>query len=113
MATIAPRTLTAALVTIPANSSVIPNASTIGHAVGAGISIASGIVSWFCFDSHSAFPFLAPDNVHDREDHHPHHIHEVPIHRQDLDALGVLLSYISRGTSNTNTVARASRPTVT
>ncbi len=41
-----------------------------------------------------------PDNVYDGEDHHPHHIHEMPIHRQDLDAFGVLLSYISKEREN-------------
>ena len=38
----------------------------------------------------------APDNVYDDENHHPHHIHEVPIHRQNLDAFGVLLSYMPK-----------------
>ena len=47
MARIAPSTLTAPLVTNPANSSVIPNASTIGHAVGAGTSTVSVVVSPF------------------------------------------------------------------
>src|SRR6185369_14857605 len=39
----APRTLTDALVTSPAKSSVVPNASTIGHAVGAGSSMVFGV----------------------------------------------------------------------
>jgi hypothetical protein len=37
-ANIEPRMVTAAVVTIPANTSVMPNARTIGHAVGAGSS---------------------------------------------------------------------------
>jgi hypothetical protein len=35
--------LTASLVTSPANSSITPNASTIGQAVGAGISTVPGV----------------------------------------------------------------------
>src|ERR1700693_2529184 len=41
-AKIAPRMLTEALVTNPANTNVKPNARTIGHAVGAGISTVRG-----------------------------------------------------------------------
>jgi hypothetical protein len=37
-AKIAPKMLTTAVVSIPANSNVIPKAKTIGHAVGAGSS---------------------------------------------------------------------------
>jgi hypothetical protein len=40
-ANIAPRMLTDAVVSIPANTKVMPNARTIGHAVGAGISTVS------------------------------------------------------------------------
>ena len=41
-ARIAPRTLTAAFVTMPAATSMTPKARTIGHAVGAGSSTVSG-----------------------------------------------------------------------
>src|ERR1700730_5313806 len=41
-AKITPRMLTELLVTNPANTNVKPNARTIGHAVGAGISIERG-----------------------------------------------------------------------
>src|SRR6266478_5846008 len=72
---IAPRMLTETAVTNPANTSVIPNASTIGHAVAAGTSILSGM-------------FIAPpldsDHVNHQEDHHPDRIHEVPIQRENL-----------------------------
>src|ERR1700730_16456755 len=83
MATIAPRMLTASLVTNPANSNVVPNASAIGHAVGAGISIVPGLFSFVCVTKSTAilFPSSAPNNVYDDEDYYPNHIHEVPIHR--------------------------------
>ena len=35
------------------------------------------------------FPLLS-NHVHNREDDHPNRVDEVPIHRQDLHALGVL-----------------------
>ena len=44
-ANIAPRTLTDAVVTIPANTSVMPNARTIGHAVGDGMASVFGASS--------------------------------------------------------------------
>src|ERR1700675_3398358 len=72
--------LTASAVTNPANTSVNPNASTIGHAVAAGTSILSGM-------------FIAPplnsDHVNHQEDHHPDRIHEVPIQRENLQPFGV------------------------
>jgi hypothetical protein len=42
-ARIAPSTLTAAFVTMPAATSMTPKARTIGHAVGAGRSTVSGV----------------------------------------------------------------------
>src|SRR5258708_19547598 len=41
------------------------------------------------------FLSLAPDHVYDKKDHHPHHVHEVPIHRQNIGAFGVLFSHFS------------------
>src|SRR5260370_1121684 len=77
----APKILTEAAVTNPANTSVNPNASTIGHAVAAGTSIFSGM-------------FIAPplnsDHVNHHEHNHPDRIHEVPIQRKNLQPLGVL-----------------------
>src|SRR5713101_180876 len=98
MATAAPSTLTASLVTNPANSSVIPKARTIGHGVDAGTSTVSGVPSPFWFTNSKAMVFLfsAADNIYDDEDHHPHHIHEVPVHGQNLDAFGVLLFYMPK-----------------
>ena len=75
---------------------MIPNATTIGHGVGAGTSILSGASARVFTDSKPFPPSSASDNVDDGEDHHPHRIHEMPVHRQDLDAFGVLLLYIPK-----------------
>src|SRR6266851_1738424 len=98
MATAAPSTLTASLVTNPANSSVIPKARTIGHGVDAGTSTVSALPSplWFTNSKAMFFLFSAADNIYDDEDYHPHHIHEVPVHRQNLGAFGVFLSYVPK-----------------
>src|SRR5258706_4315376 len=98
MATTAPSTLTASLVTNPANNSVIPKARTTGHGVDAGTSTVSGVPSalWFTNPKAMFFLYSAADNIYDGEDHHPHNIHEVPIDRQTLGALGVLLSYVPK-----------------
>src|SRR5229473_5252549 len=98
MATTAPSTLTASLVTNPANSSVIPKARTIGHGVDAGTSTVFGVPSplWFPNSKGMFFLFSAADNIYDDKDHHPHRIHEVPIHGQNLDAFRVLLSYMPK-----------------
>jgi hypothetical protein len=45
------------------------------------------------FETH-VLPFLAADYIYDDEYNHPNHIHEVPVHRQNLGTLGVLPSYI-------------------
>src|ERR1700682_2739066 len=76
-----PRKLTEAAVTNPADTKVKPKAITIGHAVGAGTSIFSGIF---------ITPPLNSDHVNDCEDNYPHEIHEVPIHGWDFEALGML-----------------------
>src|SRR5205814_9503504 len=70
---VAPRPLTGALVTGPANSSVVPDASTMGHAVGAGIArvfVTRSVV----------IPIAsAPDDVHHGEHHDPDRVDEMPI----------------------------------
>src|SRR5262245_64914948 len=71
--------LTEAAVTNPAQTSVNPNASTIGHAVGAGSAIFFG-----------APMSLNSDHVNHREDNHPDRVHKVPVHRKDVQPLGVL-----------------------
>ena len=53
----------------------------IGHAVGAGTSIFCGVFI--------AIP-LNSDDINHQEDNHPDRIHEMPIHRQNLQAFGVL-----------------------
>src|ERR1700694_2145725 len=87
----APSTLIASPVTNPANSSAMPNASTIGHGVDAGTSRLCGVFS--LLRSNRSIGILTsstPDNVYDHEDHHPHGVHEMPIHPQNLGASGVL-----------------------
>ena len=76
----------------PANSSVTPVARTSGHAVGAGTLTVPAAISPLWLNDSTAILFLslAPDDVDDEEDHNPHRIHEVPIHRQDFGAFGVL-----------------------
>src|SRR6266853_447311 len=107
IARIAPRRLTAILVTSPANSSVKPKARTIGHAVGAGSSTVfingstsrgdSSIISEpICsslLSSGLVQPYrpLSSNDVNDREYHNPHCIDEVPIERQDVNSIRVLL----------------------
>src|SRR5208283_1409785 len=68
----APRMLTGAAVTIPAHTSINPNATTMGHAVGAGTSILLGMFI--------TSPLLSND-INDQEDYDPDRIDEVPIHR--------------------------------
>jgi hypothetical protein len=66
----------------------------IGHAVGAGISIifvrlaVRANVSLFIL-----FSISAPNQVNNREDHDPNCVHEVPIERKDINALGMFLLY--------------------
>jgi hypothetical protein len=94
IARIAPSRLTDGLVTKPAKTKVKPKARMIGHAVGAGISIifvrlsVRANVSLF-----TLFSISASNQVNDGEDHNPNRVHEVPIKRQDVDALGMFLLY--------------------
>src|SRR5712691_2945628 len=60
-ARIRPTTLTAAWVTSPVQSNVMPNAVIIGHAVGAGSSISSGTGSCCC--SGTMAPLLCPHDL--------------------------------------------------
>src|SRR5277367_790252 len=87
----APRMLREAAVTIPADISVNPIASTRGQAVGAGISILSGV----CMA-----PPLTSNHVNNREDDHPNRVDEVPVHRQDLHPLGVIALELRGETEN-------------
>lgn len=92
IARIAPSRLTDELVTKPVKTNVKPKARMIGHAVGAGISIifvglpVRANVSLFTLLSISA-----SNHVNNGEDHDPNRVHEVPIKRQHVDALGVFL----------------------
>src|SRR5579864_356564 len=45
-----------------------------------------------------AIPILSSptDDVDNNKNHNPNHVYEVPIHRQNLGAFGVLLSYIPK-----------------
>src|SRR5262245_32135149 len=96
-ASIAPTTLTAAFVTRPATTSITPKAKTIGDAVGAGSSTVSvrrcASACELMFRFASCTGVLAPDDVYDREHHDPHRVHEMPIERQHVDAVGVLLPH--------------------
>src|SRR5580698_1383723 len=88
----APRQLTDALVTRPANSRATPIARMNGHAVDAGTSMSRGVCG-LAFNSPVAdcvgiYP-SASENVHYGEDHNPYGIHEVPIHREHFNVTGV------------------------
>src|SRR5580700_9822043 len=102
MARSAPSTLRALLVTIPANTSVIPNARIIGHVVGAGAWMVLVELSGVSLANSTAIRLLslAPDHIYDREDHDPYDIHEMPIQRQNLGAFSVFLSYIPQEREN-------------
>src|SRR5713226_9451031 len=98
-ASTAPRMLTDMLVTNPAKIKVRPNARTIGQTVGAGSCMVDGVVSRVSIGDSEAilFPvFSAADDVDRRENDHPHGVHKMPVKGQNIDALGVLLSYISK-----------------
>src|SRR5262245_6184445 len=80
-ARIAPKTLTAAFVSMPATTSMTPSARAIGQAVGAGSSTVSVVR---CCASGYELMFqgrflLTSDDVHDREHHHPDRVNEMPI----------------------------------
>src|SRR5207302_314324 len=100
----APKALTAGLVTRPAKSSATPKARAMGHAVGAGNStLASALVLCgftSCFKTIS-YPLagcsfdhrfsLPSDDIHRGEHHHPDDVDKMPVERQHIDVLGVLL----------------------
>ena len=94
IARIAPRILTGELVTIPAKTKVKPKARMMGQAVGAGISM---IFLWLSGPANvsrfALFSISAPNHVDHSEDHDPNCVHEVPIKREDVDALGMFLLY--------------------
>src|SRR2546425_593876 len=58
---------------------LVTGVQTCALPICAGASTVSGAPSSLWFDNSTAiiFPSLAPDNVNDGEDHHPHHIHEM------------------------------------
>ena len=86
--------LTEALVTRPANSSVMPNARMIGQAVGAGSVIVPGAASVASAREfrriHVTLLPSATDDVNHREHNDPDRINKMPIQRKDFDALAVL-----------------------
>src|SRR5215471_1682434 len=106
-ARIRPTTLTAAWVTSPVQSNVMPHAVIIGHGVGAGSSIISGNGSCCCSGtmasllsplpllSHSCACRLAAYNVHHRKDDDPDRVHEVPVPRNHLEVLRVCLAHLA------------------
>lgn len=96
-AKIAPKMLTAAVVTIPANTNATPRAKTIGHAVGDGSSTVFGPSSCV-FIGTSTFVVIyhsTPDDVNHREHHHPHRVYKMPIERQYIEAIGMLVPHVS------------------
>src|SRR6266511_3649778 len=84
-ARISPATLTTTCVTNPAHRSVSPKAVTIGHGVGAGVSIR--------FRGSRDIISSTPDDVYDRENHHPHTVDEMPVPGDHLDVLGIASSH--------------------
>ena len=57
--------------------------------------------------------YLSPDNVNHREHDHPHCVHEMPVERQHVKAIRVLLlRHIPRNV-NAKTVESKIRPTIT
>src|SRR5882672_2839471 len=98
-ASTAPRVLTGMLVTNPAKNNVRPNARTIGQTVGAGSCTVDGVASRISTGDSEAMLFpvsSAPNHVDHRENNHPHGVHKMPVKGQNIDALGMLLSYISK-----------------
>src|ERR1700693_4382429 len=85
----APRQLTDVLVTRPANNSAAPSAKRNGQAVGAGTSISRGApglsLNYSVVDSVAIYT-SASKNVNYGENHNPHGIDEMPVHREHRDA---------------------------
>src|SRR5690349_5001051 len=91
----APRMLIEALVTSPAKSSVVPNASTIGHAVGAGISRVIARLPRVFASAVFIRGASTSDYVDHREDDDPDRVDEVPIERQRVEPFRVPLAHLS------------------
>src|SRR5271170_6341451 len=95
-----PSTLTGALVTRPANSSVMPNARTMGQEVGAGSLTSPGGVLSSSVVAVIGFmrlrPSLTTDHVNHGEHNHPHGINEVPVKRKHFQALAIPGCHLSR-----------------
>src|SRR5712692_10231875 len=101
----APRTLTDVLVTSPANSSMTPNAKIKGHAVGAGTSISRGArgLLFNCSVVNSvAIRSLASQHVNHSENHNPHRVDEMPVHREHFDVTGLLHSHTATKSEHRN-----------
>src|SRR5262245_35280456 len=84
-----PRAVTDTFVSRPANASVHPDASTSGHAVGAGTSSARrsrGLEARRSMVSGTDMISSARDDVHDGEHDDPDGVDEVPVEREDVDA---------------------------
>src|SRR5271157_75954 len=107
-ASTAPRMLTDKLVTRPEHAKAKPKAKTKGHAVDAGTSISRGarglsligsVVSKVAIvlpQRSSSVPLAsAAQHVNNSENHHPHGIHKVPVHREDLHATRLLRAHAS------------------
>jgi len=91
-----PRTLTAPLVTKPANVNVIPNASTRGHAVGAGNSNVLEFVVVVVELGIMCSYLSASDDVDDQKNNDPYGVNKVPIQGQSVDALCMLTFHFSK-----------------
>src|SRR5580698_5195043 len=88
---IAPSTLTAALVTRPAMSSMNPKASVIGHAVGCGITIPLRSAFEARCSLLIANESSASGYIDHKKNDDPNHINEMPVERQHVHAFVVLL----------------------
>src|SRR5215813_12445204 len=92
----APRTLTDSLVTNPANSSVIPNASTRGHAVGAGNCRVPASSVLVVAELGIMFLTSASDHVDHQENYDPYGVYKMPIQGQRIHALGMVRLHLSK-----------------
>src|SRR5271156_449917 len=90
----APSTLMPAFVTRPAKPNVRPNASTSGHAVGAGNCRTSsetfGCSCWSFIAIALCLFLSAANDVDDGKDHYPDSINKVPIEREHPELFRVL-----------------------
>src|SRR5215813_8740626 len=92
----APRTLIDSLVTNPANSSVTPNASTRGQAVGAGNCRVPGSSVLVVAELGIMSLTSASDHVDHQENYDPYGVYKMPVQRQSIHALGMVSLHLSK-----------------